>query len=286
VPLVSSKPLGAILFSTQNIASLNIISHLGKNWNWLKENEKKYYFSICGKGSCKTGLRAIGYDLPIIEIEPDFDAGYYLYASTHKSAQNTPSLTAHICGNWGAADFGGEPKTLNMAYACKLKQILKFLREGALREKLSWEACLEVDHHGPTPNNGSKPLIFVEIGSSEKEWGNELAGKIVAEAIMKSLVREAPAHPAYLAFGGGHYAPKFNAYEFGDKKIGGREIALSHICPKYRVDELDEAMVLQAYEKSIEPIEGALIDWKGLTQEQREKIISILEKLNIKWMKA
>ena len=279
------NPLGLVLFSTKNDASLNIMSHLQNDWKWKGNGGKSYSFSACGKENCCTGLGAFGFDAPIIEIEPQegVRGEYFLYASTHKSEKNTPSLTAHFPGNWGKADFGGQDFTLNVSYACKLKQILKLLKEGAKKEELGWEVCMEVDHHGPTPREGNLPLIFVEIGSTEKEWKDERAGKIAASAIMKSLVRPAPEFKCYFGVGGGHYAPKFTQYMLGEKKLNGDEIAIGHILPKYRVDEIDEKMLLQSIEKSAEKIEGALIDWKGLSKAQREKIIALLDKGKIKW---
>ncbi|PIT84058.1 D-tyrosyl-tRNA(Tyr) deacylase [Candidatus Micrarchaeota archaeon CG10_big_fil_rev_8_21_14_0_10_45_29] len=279
---------GSVLFSTENEASLNIISHLQKDWKWKKINEKLFSFSACGKEKCCSGLKAYGFEAPILDIEPPEGAGadYFLYASTHKSEKGEPSLTAHFCGNWAKADFGGEEGTLNVAYACKLKQILKLLKEGAQKEGLGWNVCMEVDHHGPTPQGGKFSLIFVEIGSTQKEWTDGKAGKIAASAIMKSLVRPAPAHKTYLGIGGGHYAPKFTQYMLGERKLNGEEIAIGHILPKYRVDEIDEGMILRAIEKSVERVEGALIDWKGLGKGQRDKIISILEKNKIKWERA
>ncbi len=184
-----------------------------------------------------------------------------------------------------------------MAYAAKLKQILCLLDESAKKHGLDWPVNMEVDHHGPTPNRGAggsaplpsvsgssgspppcQALIFVEIGSGPGEWENELAGKIVAEAMMKALVRPAPAVSAHLGIGGGHYAPKFTPFMLGSP---GR--AVGHVLPKYRAADFDEKMLAQAIEKSVEKVEGALIDWKGLGKEERERIISVLEKAGVKW---
>ncbi|VVB56935.1 D-aminoacyl-tRNA deacylase [uncultured archaeon] len=279
---------GAILFSTTNAASLNIMRHLEKDWKWKKKSEKSYSFSVCAKENCCSGVEAHGSDKEIIDIEPPADlcegphrADYFLYASTHKSEAGTPALTAHVPGNWGSADFGGKAKTLNMAYAAKLKQILQLLAEGAKKHKLDWPVNMEVDHHGPTPKNGKLPLIFVEIGSSPEQWENEKAGAIVAEAMMKALFRPAPEVKAYLGIGGGHYAPKFTPL-----MLGSKERAVGHVLAKYRADEFDEKMLQQAVEKTVEPLEGALIDWKGLSGEQRERILPILEKAAMKWEKV
>lgn len=272
---------GMILFSTKNAASLNIMRHLEKEWNWKKKGEEEYFFSACGKEGGCTAFKAIGYEKEILEIEPEEKAGYYLYASTHKSEKKMPALTAHIPGNWSDAKMGGEEKTLNVAYACKLKQILKFLKEGAERQKLDWQVNMEVDHHGPTPQGGKLPLIFVEIGSGEEEWANETAGSVVAEAMMKALARPAPKCKTYIGIGGGHYAPKF-----GKIMLENEEMAVGHIIPEYKVNEVDEKMILQAIEKSVEKVEGALFDWKGLKKEGRGKMTAMLENIGVKWERA
>ncbi|MCL6089288.1 MAG: D-aminoacyl-tRNA deacylase [Candidatus Marsarchaeota archaeon] len=271
---------GAILFSTQNAASLNIMRHLEKDWKWKKKSEALYSFSPCAKENCCSGVQAAGSPLPIIEIEPPADshADYFLYASTHKSEAGTPALTAHVPGNWGAADFGGQPNTLNVAYACKLKQILQLLDEAAKKHKLDWPVNMEVDHHGPTPEGGKKALLFVEIGSGPDQWSNDLAGQVVAEAMMKALFQPAPEAKVYLGIGGGHYSPKFTPL-----MIGSKERAVGHVLAKYRAADFDAQMLKQAIEKTIEPVAGALIDWKGLGKEERERIISVLEKAGMKW---
>lgn len=279
---------GSILYSLQNEASLNIIGHLKQDWKWREQKEGLLNFTACGKPDCCTGFIAFGENKSILDVvpNPSYKSEYYLYASSHKSEKEMPALTAHVPGNWGANDMGGDKNTLNVCYASKLKQILKMLEEKAKKEGLSWAINAEVDHHGPTPNNGNEALIFVEIGSSKKEWENPLAGKIVAAAMFSSLLVAAQKYDTYIAFGGGHYAPLWTEYILGKRLLDEKEIAISHICPKYRADEVDEEMILQACKKSIEKIEGALIDWKGLNKEQRDKIIGILEKNKIEWIRV
>lgn len=259
---------------------MNIMGHLEKEWNWTKEKKNEgYSFSPCGKEECCSGVSAYGSDAEIIAIEPNGEMGadYYLYASSHKSAEGKPALTAHIPGNWCKAEMKGEEKTLNMAYACKLKQILQLLDEGNRKHGLNWPINMEVDHHGPTPQKGKFPLIFVEIGSRAGDWENELAGKVVAEAMMKALFRPAPIVPAYIGLGGGHYAPKFTPLMLaGDEAVG-------HVLPKYQAENFTAEMLKQAMEKSCERVEGVLVDWKGLPGEHRERIITIVEEEGLKW---
>lgn len=284
---------GAILFSLENAASLNIMRHLENDWKWKRKSGAHYKFSACAKEDCCSGVDAFGFAKEIIAIEPDdakkaagahsgakpFAADYFLYASSHKSEVGKPALTAHVPGNWAKNEMGGDARTLNVAYACKVKQILQLLDEANKKHGLNWPVDMEVDHHGPTPNNGKERLIFVEIGSKAEEWENELAGKVVAEAMMKALFREAPSVPVYLGLGGGHYTPKFTPLMIsGDEAVG-------HILPKYQCENFDAAMLAQAIEKTHEKVEGALVDWKGIPGEHRERIITLIEEEGLKWRK-
>ncbi|MEM2138050.1 MAG: D-aminoacyl-tRNA deacylase, partial [Candidatus Anstonellaceae archaeon] len=113
------------------------------------------------------------YPEEITHIVPAHAADYYIFASTHKSASNTPALTVHTPGNWGSADLGGEPRKLNVAFGSKVKVIAQAMKRLAGMAGLGYQLAIEADHHGPTV---SKPIIFVEIGSTEKEWNNETAG--------------------------------------------------------------------------------------------------------------
>jgi len=45
-----------------------------------------------------------------------------------------------------------------------------------------YQVSYEVTHHGPTTL--VHPSFFVEIGSTEKEWGDPVAGRAVAEAVL------------------------------------------------------------------------------------------------------
>lgn len=272
---------GAILFSTQNAASLNIMRHLEKDWKWKKKNEKSYSFSACAKEDCCSGVLGYGEEKEIIDLVPQegMAADYFLYASSHKSAAGTPALTAHLPGNWGEAQMGGKSRTLNRAYACKFKQIMQLLAEGAKKHHLGWEVSMEVDHHGPTPKDGKYPLLFVEIGSGPGQWGNETAGAVVAEAMMKALFRPAPEVPVYLGIGGPHYAPNFT------KRMIEGDYAVGHVVPKHACEKFDEEMLRQAIAKTVEKVEGAMLDWKGIPSTERERIVKMLEDNNVKWKK-
>lgn len=143
---------------------------------------------------------------------------------------------------------------------------------------LKWPVAVEVDHHGPTL---SKPVLFAEIGSTELEWGNTVAGEIAAKAIL-AAIKSDEAFPAYAGFGGSHYSPKFTP------KILDGGIAFGHIISGYALERggCDAEMVRQAMEKNVEPIVSALIDWKGIKGEARKKLVETLDAAGMKWERA
>jgi len=213
----------------------------------------------------------------IIDIVPTHDAECYIFASTHKSESAKPCFTAHTPGNWGEAGMGGEARTLNIASAARLSAAICKMKELSDSSSLKWEVSVEVDHHGPSLG---KPVLFVEIGSSEKEWSIPEAGRICAQGVI-AAARAEPAAEACIGFGGTHYCPKFTG-----KVLSGT--LLSHIISGYSLerDGVDDGMMRQAIEKNDCRIARALLDWKGIKGARRAELVSCLEKLGMEWEKA
>jgi D-aminoacyl-tRNA deacylase len=234
-------------------------------------------------------------DAEILEIQEDvLDLDKYekefqklkpeliIVASSHKSEAGVPMLNCHTTGNWSADNSrGGLPRKLSIAPASYMRAgVLEFQNLKAMRKELSgYEVGLEATHHSPTIDF---PVVFVEVGSSEKQWSDLKACEAAADVInnlctgIATEEHESKIQVA-IGFGGGHYCPQFN------KKLA--EVAFGHICPKHHADKLDEEMILQAYNKTIPTPDFAAIEWKGLTGPQKKKIIDILDKNKILWKK-
>ncbi len=260
------KPL--VVIAKDNAASQNIKAAL-LGIGGFEEREQGFW-------SCDDFCMA-EYAGSIVEIVPSHDAEYYIFASTHKSSSNTPSFSAHTPGNWGKAQLGGKPRTLNFAYASKVKECARKMKELS-DAKLGWQVSVEVDHHGPSLE---RPVLFAEIGSTQEQWENEKAGEIVAKSIIAAITSTVE-FDCYVGFGGSHYAPKFTPIV-----IGGN-IALGHIISGYALerDGVQKETVLQAMQKNVEKPKGALIDWKGIKGRTREQLIQALDELEISWEKA
>jgi D-aminoacyl-tRNA deacylase len=214
-------------------------------------------------------------------IEESLKTDLLVFASRHFSAAGKPALLVHCTGNWtGEAEVGGKPHELAVAPASAMREALRELVNQ--KEELgleNYEVSMECTHHGPT--SMSTPLLFVELGSDEKHWGDEVAAKAVAKAAYKTAqgVRTAK---AALGIGGPHYAPNFTKVELSPSS----DIAIGHIIPSYVFHELRKEMVRKAIERTLEKVELVLLDWKGLRGEHREFIKPILDELGVETLKT
>lgn len=247
-----------ILFSSraeiaENIASDNVAKELFP-----------LGFEPSGEGEWKCGnARLIDTKFDrALNVSTNYDADYFVILSPHKSEMKLQSLTVHIPGNWDSADHGGAPRTLNTSYASRQRFLLRSLAEKNKKYGLNFNVNYEVDHHGPTI---SKPIIFVEIGSSEAEWKNPLAAKIIAESVF-GLLDFNETCESYFGVGGGHYGPLFTRYAL-EKDFG-----FGHMLPKYKCDSIAEDTFRQALEKNKEQPKAIMLDKKGVNKEQRENV--------------
>ncbi len=211
-----------------------------------------------------------------LTVPTDFETDCLVVLSTHRSRAGTPMLTAHFPGNWDKADMGGEPRTLNVAHGTLLKKIIKELDASNRRHGLNWPVAIEADHHGPT---GKVPIIFAEIGSTEKEWKDEKAALVVAEAVngaMKAAKTQDAKPETVFGVGGGHYAREFTKFVLEDDNF-----AIGHICPKYAIDSLDEGTFGQAIEKSVGQVRRAVVLKDGTNAAQKKKVRELCEKAGL-----
>lgn len=202
-------------------------------------------------------------------IDKKIDCDVIIFPTTHKSSAGVASLTCHVPGNWGKAELGGKEKTICKAPAELLKQVFLELNKNRVE---GFEVSVEQTHHGPCVE---KPVMFAEIGSSEKEWKNDAAGEAVAKSIIAALSSEAKTQKCVIILGGQHYNQAAN------KVLLNTKYAVSHICAKHCLQDLDEGMLQQAIAKSTAEFEMVVLDWKGLGQH-KQKVKTLIEKLGLK----
>ena len=287
-------PIFLIITSTEDKASLNIREHFFKsdqfkfNKTFLKWNKNDLYQLESMEGSHSSKVYLGLTDDRLIFLNDlkldDFDSDFIIFASRHVSKTSRPSLLIHTTGNWNEdADFGGTPNDLSKTSALLLKSGYECLVENAKYVGLSgFPIDMEVTHHGPTILD--KPLIFMELGSSIKEWNNKVAAKVVADSIVNTITKyETISHldnRIGLGFGGTHYAPNFS------RILLNNEIAFSFICPKYFIMDLDASMINLMIKNTVEKVDCFVIDWKGINSEGKQHLIPILEKFDIPILKT
>lgn len=261
----------AIISSKLDPASVNIKKFLIEGFDFREtdivfENESVYI-----KGNIK--LYTLNKELVFCEkLDKKIDADVFIFASKHQSKTQIPSLTVHSIGNWGKAELGGKDCTLVQNSALFQSDLFINLQ----RNMLKFDVVNEATHHGPYLG---KPSVFIEIGSAEKEWNNEDAGKVVANAIIEATKVKRKGGEVAVGVGGLHTCTNFN------KSISNRDVSIAHFCPKYALEFLNEEMIHEAIKKTIEKVDYLILDWKGLKSE-KERIIRIIRDLGIDYRKT
>ena len=144
--------------------------------------------------------------------------------------------------------------------------------------KLNYEISYECTHHGPSLN---VPTMFVELGSTENQWRDSKAAAAVAYATMETITSfRFSEQTAVLGIGGPHYNQKFTRMALET------EIVFSHIIPKYAVSLAKQEVLLQCIEKTLETVDSAIIDWKGIKSKNKPELVAALQSINLCYRKV
>ncbi len=211
------------------------------------------------------------------DLDKFFNPKAYVFLSRHSSESGIASLTAHTTGNFSReARFGGSGRELGRSDPSLLKNYMVALH--SRRERVEgYEITLEATHHGPT--SLGKPVLFVEIGASEKNWGDRDAAGVVAEALVESLTSKATSADVAVGLGGTHYPEKFTKLE-----VEG-DLAFSYIAPKYALEQVDEAMLGQMIQRTTAPVRRAALDWKGLGAN-KDKMVELVSRFGLELLRV
>jgi D-aminoacyl-tRNA deacylase len=123
----------------------------------------------------------------------------------------------------------------------------------------------------------NKPTIFIEIGTTDKQWSDVSLCNSVATLVNKVLSENIPSNPTAICFGGTHYPEKFT------KELLYGKFALGTVMPKHALDNLDENMFSHILERN-KLAKTALLDWAGLGPNKK-KVIDFLETTVLKVIK-
>jgi len=247
-----------VLASTRDPAAKNIIARLLELYDFEKSSTSPNAHK-CGDVMLVTIASSV------TQItKPPIDAEEIIVASRHASESGKPTLTVHVPGKL-------EKMELAVASPPTVKTALKALLD--IRDELGMthDVSLEATHHGPT--RLEVPVTFVEIGSSPEQWRDEKAGEAVARAIMAAATTPMKCRPA-VGLGGPHYAPRHTDV------VLRTDVGVGHILPKYA--GIDEALLERAIVRTRGGVELLVLDWKGMTSEQRQISQRVAGKLGIR----
>ena len=205
-------------------------------------------------------------------LDDFFSPKAYIFLSRHSAESGIPSLTAHTTGNFSdKAELGGMARELGRADPGLLKDYMIALTNRSERVP-DYEITVEATHHGPT--SLSRPVLFVELGSTSKQWGDKNAAEVVADALVDALTKRAIWDKVAIGFGGTHYPKKIK------EAVVKGEFAVSFIAPKYVLEYVNEVMIEQMIQKTMGPVRFALVDWKGLGPH-KEKLLKAISKFGL-----
>jgi len=206
------------------------------------------------------------------------DAQIIVFISRHSSASGKPTLSVHTPGNFGEAGLGGLPKVVSVSSATAMRDALKSLSRYKEEFNLDYEVSYECTHHGPSLN---VPAMFVELGSSETQWKDLKAAEAVAHSAMYAIANfSTPASAAVLGIGGTHYNQKFTQMALAGEAFFG------HMIPKYAVSEVDSKMLSQCIRRTFEKVSFAILDWKGIRSQDKPKLLSALDDVELPFKKV
>ena len=268
-----------LVASSKDVAGVNIARHILNQYPFNKTNEAfqenpVYSAEINGK---KVHFVTLKEETINAQNLPNHfaDLDLVIFISRHSSASGTPTLSVHTPGNFGAAELGGLPRKVSVSPATALRDALKALMRFKEEMKLNYEVSYECTHHGPSLN---VPAMFVELGSSEKQWNDLKAAEAVAHATMEAVVKfGASENVAVLGIGGPHYNQRFTKMALEDEMIFG------HIIPKYAVQWVDAEILSQCVERTLEKVDCAILDWKGIRGKDKTKLLEALREIGLQY---
>ena len=248
----------ALIHSRQDAAGGNISNHV---MSLLEDSGNAF----AGRGRTYSFHEVEDRLINAENVDDSIDADIVIFLSRHASINPVPVLTVHVTGNFREAELGGSPRTLAPAAPAMMQATLRALARHCPE---GYRISYEVTHHGPT--NLSHPSFFVEIGSTEKEWTDPVAGRAVAEAVLDATVVDAV---LLIGFGGTHYATRETEIALSTRG------AFGHIAHTREAGTLDEAMIRSMIEKS--GAVAAYIDRKAIDRESLRRLNGILDAIPI-----
>lgn len=165
--------------------------------------------------------------------------------SRHSSASGKPTLTVHPIGNYRANDMGGKAETLVRPTPHLMTSVLRNIPR--FNKDSSYSISFEVTHHGPYVD---VPTMYLEIGSDESHWGDEVAAGVLIDSLLSAEVSD---YPVVIGIGGGHYAPRFTDLALSTK------VDIGHMVPNYQINDASDEEVSRMISTAAEVTDTDLV---------------------------
>ena len=222
------------------------------------------------------------YDLLIIQtpaisadwLEEKYNYDGFIFLSKHAAESGVLALTCHSTGNFSEAKFGGNDRQVAIPHPYIQKEYLQTLWKNK-SQFLDFQITIEATHHGPTAL--TKPTIFIEIGTTEKQWTDVSLCNSVAVLVHEVMTKNIISSPMAICFGGTHYPEKFTT------ELLKGTFALGTVVPKHALDDIDKNLFLHILEQN-KIAKAALLDWGGLGSN-KQKVIDFLNNTDLEVIK-
>jgi D-aminoacyl-tRNA deacylase len=227
-------------------------------------------------------FRGKNFDLTIISspaisadwLEQKYHYDGFVFLSKHAAQSGELALTCHSTGNFSVAQFGGNERQIAIPHPHLQKSYMQKLDQNK-DSFADFQVIIEATHHGPTAL--SKPTIFIEIGTTEKQWNDESLCTSVAKLVLETMSEPIKKSPVALCFGSTHYPEKFT-----EELLHGKH-ALGTVIPKHALEFLDGTLFSHILSKNTEA-KSALLDWGGLGP-YKQKVLDLLKTTNLEVIK-
>ena len=207
-------------------------------------------------------------------LEEKFDYDGYVFLSKHAAESGTLALTCHSTGNFDVAKFGGNSQQVAIPFPSFQKTYLQNLWKNRT-DFPDFQITIEATHHGPTDLN--KPSIFIEIGTTQKQWNDVELCNSIAQIVKKTFEKPLQQFPFAVCFGGTHYSQKFT-----NEIINGK-FALGTVIPKHAIEFLEQSLFQHIIERNIDA-QIALLDWNSLGKN-KQKVVELLSTTKLEVIK-
>jgi len=269
-----------IVASKVDLASMNVAQKLISNYKFEKTETNFQQNPIYSKKIRDAEVKLVFINQETIwtqYITDHFSPQLVIFVSRHSGVAGIPTLSVHTPGNLTEkAQLGGLPRKISVSPASAMKDALSEMARLRAEMSLNYEVSYECTHHGPSLD---MPTMFAELGSSPTQWKDSRAAEVVAHAAMAAVLNKS-SYPVVLGVGGPHYNKRFTEIALSTSK------AFGHIIPKYATPYVDSEMIKQCIQRTLEKVESAIFDWKGMKGADRERMANALKELGVPIEKA